>query len=186
MADEKHKYTKPTKDEERILKQYNHLAHLLTNKFCSKNKYYTQEDVFQTAQIGILKAARTFDPTRGIKFITYCYSCISNELTKTTSIGPIRSPYLQLSKIPDVHLLTGKVEESLELDFDISDYVDSIDMEELLGYLNENQKKVVIMYFYEGYSKKEIAEKLGITEKSANKWYKSALQTLKWYLENES
>lgn len=42
--------------------------------------FESPEDAFQIGTIGLMKAARSFDPNRNILFSTYALTCITNEL----------------------------------------------------------------------------------------------------------
>ncbi len=53
-----------------------------------------------------------------------------------------------------------------------------------LGRLNENQKKVIEMAYYEGLSQTEMAEKLGQPLGTVKTWVRSALKKLREDLEN--
>ena len=45
-------------------------------QYSSKNAVMTQEDMIQDGYQGLLKAFRTFDPSKSTKFLTYAYGCV--------------------------------------------------------------------------------------------------------------
>ena len=70
----------PLTDEQRILVKDNLT---LVSYALSKVPVYlfdSRDDAFQIGAIGLIKAARTFDPSRNILFTTYASRCIINEL----------------------------------------------------------------------------------------------------------
>lgn len=54
------------------------LVVFVVNRF--QNTKYDREDLFSIGTIGLIKAVRTFDPTKNIKFNTYAAKCIENEI----------------------------------------------------------------------------------------------------------
>lgn len=55
------------------------LAYYIANKF-EVNNSYLMDDITSHAMIGLMKAANTFDTTKGLVFATYASRCIENEI----------------------------------------------------------------------------------------------------------
>ncbi|WP_287155231.1 sigma-70 family RNA polymerase sigma factor [Candidatus Solincola tengchongensis] len=66
--------------KEEFLERYRELLHRFAHKYHSDRLPY--EDAFQLAALGMWKAVRRFDPSRGISFITFAYPTIEGELKK--------------------------------------------------------------------------------------------------------
>ncbi len=66
--------------KERFFARYEDLLHRFAHKYCSDRLPY--EDAFQLAALGLMKALRRFDPTRGVSFTTFAYPTIEGELKK--------------------------------------------------------------------------------------------------------
>jgi len=66
--------------KERFFARYQDLLHRFAHKYHSDRLPY--EDAFQLAALGLMKALRRFDPTRGVSFITFAYPTIEGELKK--------------------------------------------------------------------------------------------------------
>lgn len=64
--------------ERKIVEHNMRLVQFLSNKF--KSAVNDTEDMVSIGSVGLLKAARTFDPCKGIKFATYASRCIKNEI----------------------------------------------------------------------------------------------------------
>lgn len=66
--------------KEEFLERYQDLLHRFAHKYRSDRLPY--EDAFQLAALGLWKALRRFDPSRGISFITFAYPTIEGELRR--------------------------------------------------------------------------------------------------------
>ncbi len=71
--------------EEAICKQYSgltfHIARKRHNRITASNVDYS--DFVSYASLGLLKAVRYYDPYRGVKFMTFAYKVIDNEITRS-------------------------------------------------------------------------------------------------------
>lgn len=84
-------------DERRIVFQYAQLVWKLAGKAANRRTGKALgevEDLFQQGCIGLLKGIRMFDPTKGIKPLTYYYACIWGHLRAESdrNNGLIRVP----------------------------------------------------------------------------------------------
>ena len=61
---------------EKLLKQYDKLIYKISNYFYGINK----EDLIQSGYLGLIKAYRNFDKSKGVKFSTYAYQYIYGEM----------------------------------------------------------------------------------------------------------
>lgn len=66
--------------KERFFARYQDLLHRFAHKYHSDRLPY--EDAYQLAALGLMKALRRFDPSRGVSFITFAYPTIEGELKK--------------------------------------------------------------------------------------------------------
>lgn len=63
-----------------LFDRYQDLLHRFAHKYQSERLPY--EDAYQLAALGLMKALRRFDPSRGVSFITFAYPTIEGELRK--------------------------------------------------------------------------------------------------------
>ncbi|MBC7231235.1 MAG: sigma-70 family RNA polymerase sigma factor [Actinobacteria bacterium] len=63
-----------------LFDRYQDLLHRFAHKYHSDRLPY--EDAYQLAALGMMKALRRFDPSRGVSFITFAYPTIEGELRK--------------------------------------------------------------------------------------------------------
>ncbi|MFW6113719.1 MAG: sigma-70 family RNA polymerase sigma factor [Actinomycetota bacterium] len=66
--------------KELFFARYEDLLHSFAHKYRSDRLPY--EDAYQLAALGLMKAVRRFDPSRGISFITFAYPTVEGELKK--------------------------------------------------------------------------------------------------------
>lgn len=71
----------PVENEDKIFEKNESLVHsLLQNCFKNDTKNLNYEDLRQEGYIGLIKAIRTFDESKGVKFGYYATICIRNEI----------------------------------------------------------------------------------------------------------
>ncbi|MBK5222039.1 MAG: SigB/SigF/SigG family RNA polymerase sigma factor [Acidimicrobiia bacterium] len=63
-----------------LIEDHRHVAERVARRF--PNRSLAWDDVFQVAQLGLLKAVERFDPERGFKFTTFAEPTISGELKR--------------------------------------------------------------------------------------------------------
>jgi RNA polymerase sigma-32 factor len=71
LAEEAFKATRSEKDRNKMIMHHTGLVHMILKKysfFIEKNKY---QDLFQEGMIGLMTAARKFNPAKEVKFTTY-------------------------------------------------------------------------------------------------------------------
>lgn len=79
MNDLIYKYQQGQDVFEEILKKYDNLIYKIINKY-PNNLLYTKEDKHQIALISLVKALKSFDITKNIKFSTYLTTIIQNDM----------------------------------------------------------------------------------------------------------
>jgi len=75
-----------------ILDHYEPLVKMLASYFGSRSRW--KEDVLQVARIGLFKALSRFDPSRGVKFISFAVPTITGEIKRffRDKSWPVRLP----------------------------------------------------------------------------------------------
>jgi RNA polymerase sigma factor (sigma-70 family) len=68
---------------------------------------YDRDDLESLGYIGLIQAAQTYDPTRGVQFSTYAYRCIENKISSTV----VRAKNRQVDCI-SLSLLIGEDEDT--------------------------------------------------------------------------
>ena len=63
-----------------ILRQYSYIADILARRFVGKGLEF--DDIYQSASIGLMNAAKRFDPQRGTRFSTFAAPTILGEIKR--------------------------------------------------------------------------------------------------------
>ena len=146
------------------------------------------EDLAGIARIGMIKAIKSFDPSKGVKFSTYASRCMTNEILM----------YFRKEK---KHKSNISIEQPLSYDGEgnemkLGDLVDSGD--DILGEIVEREEiirlrqaveqlsgrdRVIIeeMYF-KGKTQKQVSELLGLSQSHISRIEKKIIEKIKGYL----
>lgn len=130
------------------------------------NDYHLAEDLCSDVFVKVYEKLDTFDETKA-SISTWIFTITRNLLID----------YYRTRKI------TVEIPDSLTYEEDISD-VDPESLETLasaLKELNDRDRKLIIMHYYEGKTLKEIAQTLGISYIYAKVLHKKVLLSLKKY-----
>lgn len=162
------------------------LAYLMAHKYKQKVSSFIEfDDLKSTCLFGLVKAANSFDNSKGSKFSTYACKVIQNEIlmlirkesknTRTFSLDSIITDdvtYVEL--ISDDYNLEQQFFNSMEVDLLIK-YID-----ELPGRL-----KWIINYKLKGLTQQQIAEKLDISQAQVSRLYCQAINRLRRKFDKE-
>ena len=139
------------------------------------------DDLVQEGMVGLVKAARAFDESKGILFSTYAWNCIKRRIL--LYIKRQRKHKRDISINQDIWGTDG----------------DGAPMEEILGYsqkeyenvwkrdllercirsLNQSQREIVLLYYGKGLKQKEIAKQLGISQCQVCRIIKRCLEKMR-------
>ena len=149
------------------------------------NLYNKLEDYFDIGLIGLCKAAQTFKPENGSRFSTYAYVCIRNDI-----LMEIRNENRQCDAyaISFSSIISSSKDNDLSLEDILSDYElenDILNREELISLitsiekLNEEDKTIINLYFYQNKTQKQIAQILNMSQAQASRRIQRALNNLR-------
>lgn len=157
---------------------------------------YEYDDVFSVGNIGLIKAAKLYDKSKGLKFSTFASQCIKNEIlmyyrkeNKHKSVLSFND-IMNNDKNKDANDLT--FEDTLQ-DKNSTDFVYKIEDREILekiinivlNYFNK-RKISVALYKMAGMNQAEIANELGISRTYVSRIEGYVVQDLKNILEEET
>lgn len=127
----------------------------------------TDEDMFQTGTIGLLKAINTFDASRGYSFSTYAFPIVKNELLMAFRKSK-RSVMAAFSLDDDADIGNGESVPYAEMITDGKDYeenvVNSMLAQQIFESLGSREKHIFTMFFVESRTQSEISKALGISQ----------------------
>lgn len=68
-------------DQKRLVEDNIRLAGFMTQKWIKRGTHHLNyDDIFSMFSFALCKAAKTFDPNKGVKFATYAARCMENEI----------------------------------------------------------------------------------------------------------
>lgn len=127
----------------------------------------TDEDMFQTGIIGLLKAINTFDTSKGYQFSTYAFLIVRNELLMAFRKSK-RSVMAAFSLDDNADIGNGESVPYAEMIADGKDYeenvVNSMLAQQIFESLGSREKHIFTMFFVESRTQSEISKALGISQ----------------------
>lgn len=127
----------------------------------------TDEDMFQTGIIGLLKAINTFDTSKGYQFSTYAFPIVRNELLMAFRKSK-RSVVAVFSLDDNADIGNGEIVPYAEMIADGKDYeenvVNSMLAQQIFERLESRGKHIFTMFFIENRTQSEISKALGISQ----------------------
>ena len=152
-----------------LISRYSHIIRIKAAKLRTND--IESEDLCQEGYLALFDALRAFDPSKG-NFSAFAGTCIANRMKNAVikAHGSLeKADDYDLAQIPD---------SGSSADEYIITKEDDAAIEHLLSFLSHKEYSVMKL-FLDGYSYKQIAEKLGITPKSADNALSRARKKLK-------
>lgn len=166
--------------------------------FYFAKRWYGQfevDEVNSLAFLGLTKAAKTFDPDKGIKFATYAARVINNEIRmawrKDQNVKANRNGKM-LGSFQDIITndfegnelsLEDVIPSDVELEDSVVNEVYKRELErevfEALERLNEKQRGALYLYYIEGLNQRETSERMGISQSYVSRLLKQGRSRLR-------
>ncbi|MDZ4121199.1 MAG: sigma-70 family RNA polymerase sigma factor [Candidatus Cloacimonadaceae bacterium] len=162
----------PLHDPEKLIATYQKLAYSFAYSY--RNHGVPIEDLQQESLIGLLEAARRFDPSMNAKFSTYAVYWIKKYVLAAISKEHCTS--LDATELQEKHLAHDIPALSL------SDSMHDCCMESRLTLPDEIpalEKCVILLSYQQNLTIKEIATKLGLTNEKVKQLRSKALRRLR-------
>lgn len=146
--------------------------------------YSQLEDYYDVGMIGLCKAAKTFDNSKGSKFSTYACICIRNTILMDIRDQKRQCDYYSISLQTPV----GGEKDEILLEDTISDYeleVDILNKEEKMALiesirkLDNDDRQMIDLYFWKEMTQKEIARCLKMSQANVSRRIQRALNNLR-------
>jgi RNA polymerase sigma-B factor len=141
------------------------------------------DDLAQVAAVGLVKAARRFDPARGAPFAAFAVPTILGELRHHLRDRgwPVRMPRTEPGErarlwpravpLPD--------EAQLAAPDELEGTEDRLFVESLLARLRRKERLIVRRYFLQGCTQVEVARELGVSQMHVSRMLRRALESLR-------
>lgn len=170
------KYQNPLTEAQRTLVEENlRLVSFAMNKL-PIYLFDSREDAFQIGVIGLMKAARSYDPSRKILFATYAVPCITNELRMAlrhiNSSNPPGRTFSYDSPIPDAEGyslldLIPSTEQNADERYTVHETLGEVVT--ALKKMKDPDALEIIRMVVQNRRQEEIAETLGITQSAISR-----------------
>ena len=147
---------------EKLIEQYMNAVRKINNKWGGT------DDGFQAGILGIYQAIKTFDESYNTKFMTHLYFHIEAKIRKFIDKERYRVPQYVIESIKkgEQERLYFSEIENFEIEdgnIDNENLENKVLIEKLLNCCTEQEKEVLNLLFFEGYSGQAVAEKLGMS-----------------------
>ena len=154
------------------------LVGFIANKYRSTG--IENDELFSAGSLGLVKAANSFDVSKGFKFATYASRCINNEILM----------FLRQSKNARscVSLNCHNDEEERDYDFEVAYFenYDTIDdllsLKSVLNRLDKREKKLIYLRFFCNMNQGEVSDALGVSQSYISRLERWALKKMKEYM----
>jgi len=180
-----------TEAEEKLIKHNLRLVAHIAGKYKGQ---YDADDLISIGSIGLLKAVKKYDYTKGNNFSTFASRCIENEI-------------LMMFRVEKKHSQTLSFEDKIGMDkdgnevnlFDVIQSNENVElnaekimlkktMQNLVSsYLSDREQRIINMRFglngYFPHTQKEVAKKMNITRSYVSRLEKKALEILREHMD---
>lgn len=160
------------RSERQILKKYERLVHKLAWKYAFTATSHTHEDLTQEGYIGLLSAIKSYDPTKGAKFMTWAYYHVRGAITSCGRVDRQQPKYpYSLEDCPRAYNVEDPSQE-IEVKMDVSVETVRKMVSDCCGGLHTKRAKVVIdrfgLFGNDELRNCECADKYGMTKYAVN------------------
>ena len=144
------------------------------------------DDLYQTGMIGLLRAAKTYNPDGGAAFSTWAASCVISEIRhyvrRERAVAARQADIFahsaqeefdcedaSVAEASVLHNSDGEMGEQERMRSFHLAVEDRVALEQAAARLGELQRKVIDALFYRGLTQQQTAEELGITQKNVSR-----------------
>lgn len=172
-----------------------HNIRLVLKRVCTKFKLidYDKKELVSIGIMGLIKAVNTFDINKHIKFSSYAYKCIDNEilvflrnLYRKNKLRIISFEYDISSDIKQLDILKSEI----NIEQNYIDKESDLIINRIISELSFKEQRIIKMYFgfdeYNYPKKEDIAKELGISRAYLYSELKRILNKIKIQLTKEN
>jgi len=165
-----------------VYKKYINFIRHTANKF--KNIQIDRDDLISVGNIGLVKAINNYDPSKGVKFLTFAGRVIFNEILMAIKKNKKHTHNVSLDEV--INMDSNGAELTLREVVSIShDFLSDIAKDEIQIYIDEVLKATkkethrrIIRMRLEGVKQSKIAQEFGLVQGAVSKIYLRFLQKL--------
>ena len=174
--------TKNLKDnsKEQIIKNYNKIIGFVLKNM---NLLHKSDELFDVGMVGFVRGINTYDETKNIKYSTYLYECIKNEILRYLE-------HEKNNKTISLNTIIGEDTELLDMIPSYELYDENLYLDEILYVINRrlsflNERDEIVfkhLYGLDGYKKLEtieIAKKFGTSKQNIQRIKEKVIRILR-------
>lgn len=151
------------------------------------------QDLYQVGYVGLIKANKTFNLNKGVKWATYACKCILNEIlmykrkeNKHKDILSLDSPTGESDKEDKLTTLEEILIDKNNIIEDRIAYniaIKALNTEYRKKKFSDKTKKIIWMYIFQDYTQDELAKKFGVSQAFISRKINSFKNKLKEIME---
>ena len=146
--------------------------------------YSQLEDYYDVGMIGLCKAAKTFNNSKGSKFSTYACICIRNTILMDIRDQKRQCDYYSISLQTPVggekdEILLEDTISDYELELDILNKEEKMALIESVRKLNDEDRQMIDLYFWKEMTQQEISRYLKMSQANVCRRIQRALNNLR-------
>ena len=168
-------------DRDELVRAHLPLVDAVARRFVSEAE--TIDDLRQVGVIGLLKAARRFDPGRNVPFAAYAVPFVLGELRHHVRdcAWPVRVPRTEGGRSRTV--VVPLDEAAIPAPDELADTDDRLLVASLLRRLGAREREVAYRYFVRECSQADIGRELGMSQIQVSRMLRSSLAVMRRRLE---
>lgn len=146
------------------------------------------EDIVSIGTIGLIKAATTFDTSKGVKFASYASRCINNEIymhfrkvKKEVYVSSLEEIINQNSDGDQLTLADTLFDTSSDFERDIDDRETITKMVSIILNCLSTREKVLLLCRMSDRTQRQMADSLGISQSYVSRLQKKLIKTIRSY-----
>lgn len=146
--------------------------------------YSQLEDYYDVGMIGLCKAAKTFNNSKGSKFSTYACICIRNTILMDIRDQKRQCDYYSISLQTPIggekdEILLEDTISDYELELDILNKEEKMALIESVRKLNDEDRQMIDLYFWKEMTQQEISRYLKMSQANVSRRIQRALNNLR-------
>lgn len=183
---------------EREIDQWRQLVWYVVNRIRPRLPIcVAEEDLYSAGMVGLLTAARSYDPSRGAEFKTYAYhrirGAILDELRRMDFLPRSQREKARKNGSEPPAVVAIPTDEDGQESLTADEVEPRCEVDDLQGLMEEEVQKlpvkmrtVLTMYYREGLRMREIGDRMGLTESRVSQIHSNAVMRLQRTLNTQS
>jgi RNA polymerase sporulation-specific sigma factor len=153
-----------------------------------KENAYNLDDIISEGRIGLVKAANTFDESKGFQFATYASRCINNEILmffrREKKHHGFSLDAVRVNDDGDEYSAAEFMEEYGYYDeYTVEDEAEIANLRAVIARLKERERTIIELRYFGEKTQTEVSQVLGVSQSYISRLEKRILNELRCKLE---